>query len=144
MNSKADLALAADEWSPPEFPALESGQVRKVEKKAQVSQKREPQMAALRRILGDGVLGVFPLGIMQAVDRSYQFWRDNPDSFLDTPFDTEQEKADALTVMRAYAECAPNGPYTIRTVTVDDPLVLSWRAQNRRGAKDDNPAGQTE
>lgn len=143
--TKTDLtAVEEDEWTPPEFPALETGQVRRVEKKAAVSQKREPQMAALRRILGDGVLGIFPDGIIQAVDRSYQFWQANPDSFLDTPFETVQEKEDALTVMRAYAECAPTGPYTIRTVAMEDPRVLSWRAQNRRGSKNDNETEQAD
>jgi hypothetical protein len=94
-------------------------------------------MSALRRILGDGVLDIFPTALMDAVDRAYAIWQENPDSYLPTSFDSEQDKADSLTVMRAYCECAPKGPWTIRTLSQDDPCLLMWRVQTRRGSKDD-------
>lgn len=134
MTSKDHLEVAEYTETPKDFPAFETTQTRQVVKGQKVTPKREPQMAALRRILGNNVLDVFPLGIIQAVDSSYKFWLENPDSFLDTPFETEAEKNDALLVMRAYAECADGGGYSIRTVKMDDPCLLSWRAQNRRGS----------
>lgn len=95
---------------------------------------REPQMKALRRIFGDVVLEIFPQTFIDAVELAYRFWFDHPDSYLDTLFDTEQEKNDSLTAMRAYAEIAgPEGEgYTISTRTHDDPCMLVWRAQTRR------------
>lgn len=93
---------------------------------------REPQMRALVRILGPGVRDIFPEQFRQAVEQGYQFWKDNNDSYLAVPFDTEQEKDDCLTVMRAYAECAGDKGYTIATRNGDDPLTLLWRAQDRR------------
>jgi hypothetical protein len=134
MTQKDHLEVAEYTEEPKEFTALEASQVRQIVKGEKVSLKKEPQMRALRRILGHNVLDVFPLGIIQAVDASYKFWLENPDSFLDTPFESEAEKDDALLVMRAYAECADDGGYSIRTVKTDDPCLLSWRAQNRRGS----------
>lgn len=135
MAEKPDLKVAEDDWSPPELFPETSTPRQAVKKTRAPNQTREPQMAALRRILGDGVMGIFPLGIIQAVDKGYEFYLANPDSFLDTPFANEAEKDDALTVMRAYAECAPNGGYTIRTTKVDDPATLSWRTTKRQKNK---------
>lgn len=95
-------------------------------------------MRALRRILGDVVLEVFPADLRKAVDDAYGFWQATPDSYLITDFEDEKEKDDALLVMRAYAECADNGGYTIRTLVDPDPCKLVWRAQTKqtRGQKD--------
>ncbi len=89
----------------------------------------EPTMRALRRILGDSVLDVFPEDLIKAVDSAYDFWRNTPDSYLITDFGSETEKADALAVMRAYSECAGDKGYTIRVLADDDPRRLVWRAQ---------------
>jgi hypothetical protein len=105
--------------------------VRAREKKA--AEKREPVMRGLRRILGDSVLDIFPQPLMASVDAAYKVWLANPDSYIPTKFDTEQSKLDALHVMRAYAECADDGGYTIRSLADPDPCMLIWRAQNRRG-----------
>jgi hypothetical protein len=134
MTTKDHLEVAEYTETPKEFPAFAAGKIRTIEKGQKVALKREPQMAALRRILGNNVLDVFPLDLIRAVDASYRFWLENPDSFLDTPFETVEEKEDALLIMRAYAECADDGGYSIRTVKTDDPCLLSWRAQNRRGS----------
>ena|SRR5713226_1432982 len=119
------------------FRALGADPAKMVTAKRAVAAKVEPVMAGLRRILGDEVLDIFPRPLMEAVDRSYQIWLANPDSYLPTQFDTEQEKKDSLHVMRAYAECAPDGPYTIRTLSDENPALLIWRAQTRRGSRDD-------
>jgi hypothetical protein len=92
-------------------------------------------MRGLRRILGDSVLDVFPEALIASVDKCYTFWQEHPDSYIVTMFDTEQDMADSLVVMRAYAECADGGGYTIRTVADENPLKLVWRAQNRRTRK---------
>lgn len=98
----------------------------------EAAEKKEPQMAALRRIFGDGVLDIFPKELREAVDNCYKFWQEHPDSYINTPFDTADELRDSLIAMRAYAECADNGGYTIRTLAKPDPALLTWRAQNRR------------
>jgi hypothetical protein len=114
---------------------LEKSVVREREKSAQAERaKKDPLMRALRNILGDVVLDIFPQPLRDAVDKAYTFWREHPDSFLDTTFASVEEKFDSLTVMRAYADCAGENGYTIRTDAHADPLVLSWRVQNRRGA----------
>jgi hypothetical protein len=129
-------AVGAEESPPAEkspFGNLAAGSVRKVQKSGPTVAK-PPMMQELCRILGkDRVLSIFPDGLMESVDYAYTFWMNNPDSYIDVAFETEEELADVVTVMRAYAECAPKGPYTIRTVATDDPKVLAWRAQNRRG-----------
>lgn len=95
---------------------------------------REPVIHLLRRMLGEDVVNIFPTHFQQAVENGYQFWRMHPDSFLDTLFDSEQEKDDTLAVMRAYSEIAgaDGEGYTILTKAHDDPAMLSWRAQTRR------------
>jgi len=102
--------------------------------RAQKADKVEPTMAGLRRILGDSVLDIFPVELRNAVDAAYKHWSDHPDSYLETPFDTADECNDALTLMRAYCECAPAGPWTLRTIDPDIRPVLHWRVQNRRGS----------
>jgi hypothetical protein len=115
----------------------ESAQNRTVVKRTPKKEaNREPQLRALRRLLGDVVLTIFPEPLRESIDASYQFWLKNPDSYQITDFDDEKEKDDTLIVMRAYAECAWDVGYTIRTVTDDNPNRLVWRAQNRRAIKD--------
>lgn len=97
--------------------------------------KTEPTMLGLRRILGDSVLNIFPKALRDAVDASYKFWEMTPDSYIGTTYDSAEDLADSLFVMRAYAEAADNGGYTIRTTASGDPCVLQWRAQTRRGSK---------
>lgn len=95
---------------------------------------REPQIKALLRILGEDVLNIFPTNFTAAVEQGYQFWQTHPDSYIDTDFDTAQERNDTLIVMRAYAEIA--GPehegYTIATKNEGPDSLLVWRAQPRR------------
>lgn len=102
------------------------------EKVTRVPVKTEPVMRMLRRIFGDVVLDIFPAAFRQAVNDSYRHWVENPDSFLITDFDTEQDKLDSLAAMRAYSECADDGGYSIRTLADKDPCRLVWRAQTRR------------
>lgn len=112
--------------------AIAEENVTTVAKEKTASEPREAQMAALRRIFGDGVLEIFPKELREAVDNCYAFWQANPDSYINTQFDTADELRDSLIAMRAYAECADNGGYTIRTLSKEDPTLLTWRAQNRR------------
>jgi hypothetical protein len=110
-------------------------------RQAHAAEKKEPVMRGLRRILGDIVLEIFPQPLMDAVDSAYKVWLANPDSYIPTAFDSEQDKADSLHVMRAYAECAGEHGYTIRTLADPDPTLLIWRVSNRRGhgLKSDEP-----
>ncbi len=101
-----------------------------------VAKAREPQMRALRRILGEVVLGIFPQGLIDSVEKAYVHWQEHPEGYLVTEFDTAQERDDSLAVMRAYCECAGTKGYTIRTETDSPPNVLVWRVQTRRGSKD--------
>lgn len=103
-----------------------------VVKEKAAAEPKEPQMAALRRIFGDVVLSIFPRELRDAVDNCYRFWEEHPDSYINTQFDTAEELRDSLIAMRAYAECADGGGYTIRTLSKEDPTLLTWRAQNRR------------
>lgn len=112
--------------------AIAEENVTTVVKEREAAEPKEPQMAALRRIFGDGVLDIFPPELREAVDNCYKFWQANPDSYINTQFDTADELRDSLIAMRAYAECADNGGYTIRTLSKPDPTLLTWRAQNRR------------
>ena len=93
--------------------------------------KVEPAFQALRRILGDSVLEIFPIQLRQAVDQSYMVWQQNPDTYLVTEFDTVEEMDDALFLMRAYAQIAGEKGYSIRTVDPDAAPELHWRAQTR-------------
>jgi len=103
---------------------------------------REPQIHLLRRVLGDVVYDIFPSPFIDAVEAGYTFWQNHPSSYLDTLFDSADEKDDTLAVMRAYAEIAGQDGegYTIATRTHEDPAMLVWRAQTRRKHKgrDDN------
>lgn len=110
----------------------------KEERQVTASEKKEPQMRALRRILGDQVMDIFPIGFVNSVEKAYLHWQQHPDSFLVSEFDSQQERDDSLTVMRAYAECAGDKGYTIRTERDTPPKVLHWRVQTRRGTKQDN------
>jgi hypothetical protein len=95
----------------------------------------ETVLQQLRRILGEPVLELIPKDVQEAVEAAYIFWKEHSDSYLITPFDDQQGRDDALAVMKAYAEIAPNGPYTIRTDKDSEPEVLLWRAQTRQGRK---------
>ena len=129
----------------PEASVIPFGQttVRTPEKQAAEKPKapyKEPQIKALLRIFGEVVYDIFPQTFIDAVESGYKFWVDHPDSYLDTLFDSEQERNDSLTAMRAYSEIA--GPdavgYTIATRAHENPAMLVWRAQTRRKHNTDN------
>ncbi len=98
-------------------------------------QTTEPQMRALRRILGDDALELIPFDVREAVDAVYQFGKANPEAFQYTPFDSEQEKDDAATIMRAYAEMAGDKGYTIYSQADENPALLVWKVTDRRTRK---------
>lgn len=100
--------------------------------------KQEPQFRALCRILGWIPSEVLPADLCEAVDVVYEWGKQNPDTFQCTPFDTPDERNDALTVMRAYAECPGDTGYTIYTKTDADPCMLVWKVTRRRGSKADS------
>lgn len=135
MTKESALEVLAPDPAVSPAKALEASQTFTPQKSAKAVQVSEPVTRALRRILGDSVLDIFPSGLVEAVDNAYEFWMKTPDSYLITNFDTEQDKLDSLIIMRAYADCADDGGYTIRTLADDDPRRLVWRAQTRRKAR---------
>lgn len=96
--------------------------------------KVEPTMRALRRILGDDVLNIFPEGLTEQVDKLYQFCSEDAELWPEIEFDTESERNDTLALMRAYAECAGTTGYTVRQDRTTEPNVLRFRVTNRRGS----------
>ena len=72
---------------------------------------------------------------------STQFGKANPEAFQYTPFDSEQEKDDAATIMRAYAEMAGDKGYTIYSQADENPALLVWKVTDRRTRKTASSAG---
>jgi hypothetical protein len=99
--------------------------------------KTEPTMRALRRILGDDVLDIFPEGLTETVDDFYAVHSENEAKWDEVELDTQQERDDTLALMRAYAECAGEKGYTIRQDRTTAPSVLRFRVTDRRGSKSD-------
>lgn len=106
-----------------------------VKRKKTTTGPTETSLQALVRILGPDVIDVIPEDVQNAVRIAYKFWQEHPDSYLVTEFPDEASKRDALAVMKAFAEIAPEGPYTIRVDWDSEPNVLHWRAQTRQGRK---------
>jgi hypothetical protein len=98
------------------------------------ARKVEPTMRKLRRILGDEILDIFPEGLIDAVDQLHDAWRADPEPWAELDFETEAERDDALDLMRAYAECAGDKGYTIRTDPDTEPTVARFRVTTRRGS----------
>jgi hypothetical protein len=98
-------------------------------------EKKDPQMRSLRNVLGDVVLDIIPEDIRGVVDGVYVYNQKNPDTFQVTPFESAEDKEDALTVMRAYAEMAWDYGYTIYTKDDVDPSKLIWKVTARRGKR---------
>ena len=96
--------------------------------------KVEPTMRALRRILGDDVLDIFPEGLAENVDALYEAHTKESDQWAEIPLDTVQERDDLLALMRAYAECANHDGYTIRQDRTAEPTVLRVRVTTRKGS----------
>lgn len=98
-------------------------------------EKAEPQMRALRRIFGDSVLEIIPKDIRDAVDMVHAYNKIEKDTFQVTPFDTAEDRDNALLSMRAYAEMAGDKGYTIYTKDDVNPAQLVWKVTDRRGTK---------
>ena len=95
---------------------------------------RETSMHALRRILGDDVLDIFPEGIIETADLLFEAHAKDMDAWAEVQFDDAQERNDALALMRAYAECADDPGYTIRQDRTTEPDVLRFRVVVRKGS----------
>lgn len=109
------------------------------EREAAEPTKTEPTMRSLRRILGDGVLDIFPDGMTDLVDQAHAYWQQHPEKWLEAEYDTALERDDSFALMRAYAECAGQYGYTIRQDKTAEPHVLRFRVTKRRGSgSDDN------
>lgn len=117
--------------------------VRKVAKAALSKGPQEPPVRKLFRLLNLKAEDIFDSALIDAVDKSFQFYQTHPDSYLDTQFESEQEALECEFLLRCVADVAPNGPYTIRTVKTDDPSLLSWRAQPKRGSGKTIPDSET-
>src|SRR5271155_2133823 len=102
----------------------------------------EPQMRALRRIIGDDVLSIIPEDVREAVDAVHAFGKVNPEAFQYTPFATAEERNNALTVIRAYAEMAGEKGYTIYCEPDENPTLMIWKVTDRRTRKARGEQGQ--
>jgi hypothetical protein len=131
-------ALASTDGSPaldPSNPILARSVQLTPENNPKRVQKVEPQFRAICRILNWDPREVLPEELCDAVDAVYQFGIQNPDTFQTTPFDTAEEKNDALVLMRAYAETPGEHGYTIYTKTDVNPAMLIWKVTKRRGSR---------
>lgn len=125
----------------PHVAALSAAQSVRAEKAARSqSEKIEPTMRALRRILGDYVLEVFPEGFCEAIDGLFKVHAEDADMWAVAEYGNRQERDDALKLMRAYAECAGDKGYTIRQDKETDAEVLRFRVVVRRGSNSDGAA----
>ena len=104
---------------------------------ARAARRAEPTMRKLRRILGDEILDIFPDGLIEAVDALHVAWQADPKPWAELDFESEDERDDALDLMRAYAECAQDKGYTIRTDSDSEPTTARFRVTTRRGAGKD-------
>ncbi len=101
-------------------------------------------MRKLRRILGEHVLELIPAEVREAVDTVYRFGKVNPEAFQYTPFDSPDQKDNALETMRAYAEMAGDNGYTIYVQADEDPDLLIWKVTDRRTRKGKGQEGSGE
>lgn len=103
-------------------------------------QNKEPQMRALKRILGDDVESIFPEGLRDSVEQARSWTIAHPDAYIDTEFDDAEERNNVLIVMRAYSELAGDEGYTIATKNTPNPALLRWKVTARRviGQGDDS------
>jgi hypothetical protein len=100
---------------------------------------QEPPFRALCRIMQMDPRDILPAELCDAVDAVYLFNKREKDTFQTTPFDTAEERNDALTVMRLYAETGGDRGFTIYTKTAEQPNILVWKVTDRRGT---TPAGE--
>lgn len=98
----------------------------------------EPTMRALRRILGDVVLDIFPAGITENVDELFDLCQEDSEFWAEVECESVQERNDLLALMRAYAECAGEKGYTIRQDRTADADVLRCRVVTRKGSGRDS------
>ena len=95
----------------------------------------EPQMRALRRILGDTVLDLFPQAVMDTIDALIEIHAADTSAYAEAAFDTEQDRDDCLTLMRAYAECADQERLSIRQDKDTDATALRFRVVVRKDSQ---------
>jgi hypothetical protein len=141
FHARKDQNMEAQTPRPPANPGAKFGNaitgattVERAPRTRTASATTETTMHALRRILGDGVLDIFPDGLIETVDQLFTLHADNISHWAEVPFDTEQERDDALKLMRAYAECADDPGYTIRTDKSAELNELRFRVVVRRGS----------
>jgi hypothetical protein len=111
-----------------------AGSVTRERSRARTTEIREPSMHAMRRILGDEVLDLFPDGIVETCDELFKLHKEDTDQWAEVRFDSAADRNDALALMRAYAECADDPGYTIRQDKATDPDVLRFRVTVRKGS----------
>jgi hypothetical protein len=104
-------------------------QARKVEGPAY-----EPSMHAMRRIMGDEVLELFPEGFTDQVDALFKAHNGNPALWAEIECESEDDRDDLFALMRAYAECADDPGYTIRQDRTTGAAVLRVRVITRKGS----------
>jgi len=100
-------------------------------KKAVRPTRNETSLQLLHRLFGDEVYTLFPDSLLKSVDDAYAFGKTQVDAYLVTEFPNEQEKLDAMGLIRAYCEIAPNGGYTMRIDWESEANVLHWRIIDR-------------
>lgn len=104
--------------------------ITKEKKKARVKPP-ETSLQVLHRLFGDEVYSLFPDALMESVDKMYAFCKESMDAYQVTEFDSEEDKHNSLALIRAYAEIAPDGGYTIRVDWDAPENVLQWRVIDR-------------
>ena len=97
---------------------------------------REPSMRALVRILGTEVLDIFPEGIIETVDALAKDHAADKAKYAWVVFDSEDEAADALALMRAYAESTTDPGVSIRQDKATEPNELRFRVTFRKAGDD--------
>jgi hypothetical protein len=98
----------------------------------------EPTMRAMRRILGDSVLDIFPAGIAKNVDELFDICSEDTEFWAEIQCESVTERNDLLALMRAYAECAGEKGYTIRQDRTAPAHVLRTRVIPRKGSGKDS------
>lgn len=112
--------------------------VKRERKPRKVHDKVEPRMRALRRILGDDVLDIFPEGFIDTIDGYYIAHSAKEDLWSEVVLDSPEELRDTLILMRAYAECADGNGYTVRQDRDTDPTLLRFRVVPRMTRNSDS------
>jgi hypothetical protein len=123
---------------------MDSGAYTRPQARKQEQPGYEQSMHAMRRILGDEVLELFPEGFTDQVDKLFKVHSANPALWAEISCDSEDDRDDLFALMRAYAECADDPGYTIRQDRTTGASVLRVRVITRKGSAKTDDGGAAE